>query len=487
MNWFEVDKEGLAKLQDRKPKEFVLFELVQNAWDENTTRVEVTLERVPGTRYAQVIVTDDNPEGFHNLSHAFTLFAESAKKNDASKRGRFNLGEKLVLALCNKAVIASTKGTVIFDSKGRHQSPNKTVRGSVFQGTLKMTNEEIERCGEAMRTLIRPEHITTYYNGVLLNTRTPIQKVETPLQTEIADADGYLRRTVRNTVVEIYEPLPGEEAWLYELGIPVVKTEDKWHLNVMQKVPLNVDRDNVTPTYLARVRALAVEAMHDKLTANDANNAWVREAFQRHGDDMTDETVRTLTELRFGKKAVVFDPSDPEANALAVSKGFLVVHGNQMSKDEWDHVRRVEGLLLPAGKVTPSPKPFSEEGKPLTYLDESKWTPAMRSVIDYMHAMAIDLIGCTIDIKITNEMSWPHSAAYGQRLLIINAARLGHSWFEGSLEPINDLMIHEFGHHYSLNHLDDKFYRALTRLGAKLTTIALKRPDLFKLAQREAA
>jgi 3-(3-hydroxy-phenyl)propionate hydroxylase len=31
-----------------------------------------------------------------DLTHAFTLFAESAKKGDAEKRGRFNLGEKLV-------------------------------------------------------------------------------------------------------------------------------------------------------------------------------------------------------------------------------------------------------------------------------------------------------------------------------------------------------------------------------------------------------
>ena len=36
MQWFDVDKAGLAKLLARKGKEFVLFELVQNAWDEDT-------------------------------------------------------------------------------------------------------------------------------------------------------------------------------------------------------------------------------------------------------------------------------------------------------------------------------------------------------------------------------------------------------------------------------------------------------------------
>jgi len=32
--WFEVDKQGLAKILERRGKEFALFELVQNAWDE---------------------------------------------------------------------------------------------------------------------------------------------------------------------------------------------------------------------------------------------------------------------------------------------------------------------------------------------------------------------------------------------------------------------------------------------------------------------
>ena len=43
------------------------------------------------------------------------------------------------------------------------------------------------------------------------------------------------------------------------MGIPVVKPGDKgddepFHLNVHQKVPLNMDRDNVTPAYLKLLR-----------------------------------------------------------------------------------------------------------------------------------------------------------------------------------------------------------------------------------------
>jgi len=34
-NWFEVSREGLRQLQAGKSKDFVVRELIQNAWDED--------------------------------------------------------------------------------------------------------------------------------------------------------------------------------------------------------------------------------------------------------------------------------------------------------------------------------------------------------------------------------------------------------------------------------------------------------------------
>ena len=43
--WFEVDKQGLAKILERKGKEFALMELIQNAWDEpGVSKVTASLE-----------------------------------------------------------------------------------------------------------------------------------------------------------------------------------------------------------------------------------------------------------------------------------------------------------------------------------------------------------------------------------------------------------------------------------------------------------
>jgi|ERR1700751_166455 hypothetical protein len=76
---FEVDRTGLRMLLELRGKEFALYELVQNAWDQNVTEVKVSLTKPAGSRIAYITVEDDDPEGFADLSHAYTLFAQSSK------------------------------------------------------------------------------------------------------------------------------------------------------------------------------------------------------------------------------------------------------------------------------------------------------------------------------------------------------------------------------------------------------------------------
>lgn len=109
-NWFSVDKEGLAAILERRGKAWAVLELIQNALDTASPTVDVTLTPVPGTPQVMLTVTDEDPDGFKDLTHAYTLFAPSTKAGDAEKRGRFNFGCKMVLALCLEATITSTTG-----------------------------------------------------------------------------------------------------------------------------------------------------------------------------------------------------------------------------------------------------------------------------------------------------------------------------------------------------------------------------------------
>src|SRR6266478_3050104 len=155
-NWFEVDKEGLARVLERKGKEFALFELIQNAWDEpGVTKVTVSLEH-QGRNKAMLVVEDDAPEGFKDLGHAFTLFAESAKKTNPEQRGRFNLGEKLVLAISDEVTIQTTQGGIRFDSDGRHTLRSRQPVGSRIECLLRMTPDECRAVESQVRRLRSP-------------------------------------------------------------------------------------------------------------------------------------------------------------------------------------------------------------------------------------------------------------------------------------------------------------------------------------------
>jgi hypothetical protein len=222
-----------------------------------------------------------------------------------------------------------------------------------------------------LRTLIPPEDVETLINGEPLPAREPLAVLEATLPTEVADEEGVLRRRERKATVGVYEPLPGETASLYELGIPVVETGDRWHLDVQQKVPVNLERDNMPPAYLRALRVLVLNAMADRL--EDPNAAWVRDAA---GDGRaSDAAVKQILGLRFGDRRVIHDPSDPEANALAVTKGYTLIHGGMLSAGEWGNVKRA-GAALPAGQVTPSPKPYGPGGKPLKRVSEGDFENA---------------------------------------------------------------------------------------------------------------
>lgn len=483
-DWFTVDKEGLAKLLERKGKEFVLYELIQNSWDTNAKRVFVTLDESTVRGYALLAISDDNPDGWKNLTHAWTLFAESDKKADAEKRGRFNLGEKLVLSLCKMAEIETTTGGVRFDETGRHVTRKKRAAGSTFSAVIRMTQGERISMKAAIMKLIPPSGVATCFNGTEIPSRTPLRKIEATLPTEIADAEGILKRSSRKTLVEVYEALEGETPSVYEMGIPVVETGDKWHYNVLQKVPLNADRDNVTPAYLRELRTLVLNEMYNEVTKEDATRFWVRDASE--DEDVSREAVEHVVTQRFGEKRVIFDPSDQEGTKLAVSKGYTVIAPGSLSGAEWANVKR-HAAALPAGQVTPSPRPYSPDGQQMDVIPLERYTEGMKRIAQYAKEIAFRLIGCEIQVDMVSKATWPYSATYGglPPHLTFNVGRLGRLWFEsGPNAAVDRLLIHELGHHYSSDHLSEEYHDALCKLGARLALLAIAEPEFFKRHKR---
>ena len=478
--WFEVDRSGLAALAARRNKRFILRELIQNAWDEASTLIEVSISKPDGSRTCTISVSDDSPEGFADLTHAYTLFAPSVKKMDATKRGRFNFGEKLVLALCKTASIETTKGTIYFEGgESRRAGRKKRASGSVFTGELTITRDEFEDLISDARRMIPPEGKRTIINGEELRTIKPVRVARSVvLMTEVAKDDGTLHSQYLCSDVNIYEPAEDEKGMLFELGIPVVETGDRYHADVLQKVPLNMERDNVSPAYLRDVRVAVANATADLLTVEDANSTWARDALA--DSYCTEKTAKTLVNLRFGEKAVVFDPSDLEANQKASAQGYTVVTSSQLNSDEWSRVREYSALI-PAGRVCPTPRPFSDDGTPLELIAREDYTPEMLRFERFITEASPFIVGDVVRVEIANEHNWPFAAVFGQGRLLVNKAKVGSDWFsEIGSEKMIDLLIHEFGHSVCGNHLDDRYHEALTKMGGRFTHLALVKPELFR-------
>lgn len=173
--WFEVDRQGLKKLFAGEDKNFILRELIQNSWDEpGVKNVSITVEKESHGKYA-LLIKDDDPEGFYDLSHAYKLFGNTRKRKDPTKRGRFNMGEKQILSLCERAEIKSTKGTICFNSdETRTKKRASTDLGSEVFLVFRANAKEIEDMVQFASQFIPPQGITTSVNGKVIAPRKAV-------------------------------------------------------------------------------------------------------------------------------------------------------------------------------------------------------------------------------------------------------------------------------------------------------------------------
>lgn len=349
MEWFNVDRAGLVAQLERRGKSFAVFELVQNAWDSGSPSVAVVLAPIPSSPYALLSVEDWSPAGFADLEHSYTMFAPSSSGTDPSKRGRFNLGEKTVIALCREAEIISTTGSVKFDDAGRTRGRKTRELGTMFVGEIRMTRAELEAATADVARLIPP--VPTAFNGQAIERPALLRSFVAALPTEYV-LDGVWKRAVRKCTVELYAADgPGE---ILELGIPVVEAEIGYRVNVLQKIPLGPDRDNVTPAFLKALRVAVVNEMHADLPAETASEGWVQEVAA--DARIAPDAFGSIFQKRFGAKAVVATVGDPIANAQAEAAGFTVVHGGAMPSGAWANARKFQ-TVLPASQVFPSMTP----------------------------------------------------------------------------------------------------------------------------------
>lgn len=495
--WITVNREGLANTLSEIERFRILFELVQNALDTSAKKITVILSK-PHYGYSTITVEDDDPKGFEDLKFAHEMFSDTSKRSDPTKAGRFTIGEKRFLSLCRKASIESTTGAVSFElvngKEHRHTSSKKRATGTLVSGELQMTEEQYDAACVAMQSLMPPGDVEVTFNGQRIAFREPLKRFEAKLQTEFADSDRKMVKRERDTEVFVYDPLPNEVPHLYELGIPVVEIECKWHIDVRQRVPLNCDRDNVTPLYKRKLLALVLNETHDLLSEEDAAKPWIKEA--RSSDLITEPAFKSTTDKIFGEKAVIADPSDPESVSTAVANDYTVVRGKMMTQEEYENNRRFH-TIPSSGRQFPTPRPYGPGGKPSELVPENEWTQGMKLVFDYTKALAKKLLGSGLSVRMVRTIDGSatgFNACFGRESGPFKSpqfdyfvSNLGEEWFaKGITQEVDSLIIHEFGHFYESNHLSDGYFGALSDLAAKIKRLALDDPKFFEEFERDS-
>lgn len=460
--WFEVDKSGLRKQAQERGPANVIVELISNSLDERmsgVTSIIVNARPVRGKQLAKVSVEDNSPIGYgSNLDHAYTLFASSYKRINAEQSGQFNFGCKLWLSLCQTAKISTVTGTVEFDAKG-YRSVSRRGRqvGTLVEGTMAMNRTELAEFQRLMQQLIIPGDVTVTFNSNPLTSRVPIKSFKAQLAMKIADAQNVMRISQRKTTVDIYDPVAGTTPMLYELAAPVVETDIRWDIRIGQKVPLNRDRDNVTPAYLREVKRVVAEQMSKELTPDDMAG-WCNDvlADKKSSADLCDAIVRG----RFGDKAAIYDPRDPEANInWQTQHDGKLISGGHLTGEQWENVRRHQ-LLKPAGQLAPSHKAYSDDpdAPPATFYDESELTSGMNAVRSRAYQLAGAIGVRKLEVQFSTNMNPVVLACYSRRGLTngrldFNVPRLGEDWFaDGNAVAVDALIIHELAHHFVSSH-----------------------------------
>lgn len=354
---FEVDVAGLAELEGGDSSHRLAYEPVANVFDEfrgydadrrKPSYCAVTLAHSANPRGVMLTVADDGA-GFQNERDIWTLFGSTAKRGAAGVAGRFNAGDKQLIAVARQATVKTNAVTVTFaDGKRevtRHRS--QIVSGTIVEALMPWSLQDMAEIRESLKRILPPEGLTYSVDGETVVAPVARCIVNVTLPTVLL-TDGVLRNTTRKTAVRV---IKCDKPTLFELGVPVCDLSEigfPWSLDVQQKVPVPMSRNTVSPQYLFRLIGSVIEqASMDGVTllTQEEQGAgfmkgaleWIREP------EALQATVKSL----FGDNAVRLS-SDPIANAQAAASGATLVSGRWFGADT--RRRMEESRTLPTSK-----------------------------------------------------------------------------------------------------------------------------------------
>jgi hypothetical protein len=360
-------------------------------------------------------------------------------------------------------------GGMVFTKDGRTlKTREKRQRGTFFEGIYRCTaSQYADALAKLRRVIVRPG-VMLVINGATIPTRSAVATATVTLPTVLEDNEKNLIKTERKTTVDIYHVLDGEVACLYEVGIPICPTGDVYHADVRQKIPLSVDRNNVTPKYLKRLRAAVLDATYHLLTVEQSASKGVTDALAL----ATPEAITAVMDKRFGENRFVPD-FNREATGSLTAEGFTAVPTRAFDAETWQAVKDA-GAIQSGNQLRPHP---STVGEMVT--DE---TPGMTAFREFTLMLAREVLCVTASLTYAKWDGVPAQCGPGCQLTF-NVKALGHKFF--SEHPASDaanlnILFHELGHYNGAMDCTREHCNGVTKVASETMVLMQTRPELFE-------
>ena len=334
--WLQISTEGFASFNQSRPPGHLVKELVQNALDALSDAAgTVSLDYRYDGRHFQV-ACHDSGNGIHDLA-AMRVVYLTFKTDSHLKRGRFGRGFKEILSVAQSATVASGSENIEFVIENGRQVTRsnkcpKPVSGSHVVMHFDWPAETVKEFDSYFSRFLVPENVTLNLNGRALKRRAVKHCIEAQLTTEIYNAENHSwQKPRRKTTIELVKTRGDEEPFIYEMGIPIALAEwtVPYHANILQRVPMNPNRDALASGYAKRIHAACLPALLSELDSEAVTADWVGAA----GVDAAPEIQKEIVTRAFGENAVRSVPAmgkrdfDDDAHRI----GGSVVKTGQMS------------------------------------------------------------------------------------------------------------------------------------------------------------
>jgi hypothetical protein len=335
--WLRVSTEGFAAFNAARPPEHLIKELVQNSLDalgDNCGEIHLTVWWERGLVRVQC---KDTGGGLRDLGDLQVLYL-THKTDSHLKRGRFGRGFKEVVSVCAWArVMSGGKSLDFIIENGRKLTRSRDLEEPIVGTVIDMAFEWDDSAAAALEAyfarVLPPAGVTLVVNGEPIERRAPTHSVTANLPTEIHDAVAHAwRKRVCKTTIDLVPVRPGEEPFLYEMGIPVASLgwTEPFHADVQQRVPMNPNRDAFASGYAQKIHSACLPALVPEMDSAKATADWVAPAALRCAPEVQKAVVTTA----FGANAARAVPPMGKRDYTddAQRSGAQIIQTRQMSE-----------------------------------------------------------------------------------------------------------------------------------------------------------